>query len=378
MTATQTSYMQLIAAEPVLSRIAPLGELISDLPPRSLFHAGPPYTGPEQIPPAVLNGIGAAAIIEGWIKDVDDVPKLLQDGRLQLLPAQDIGLVTPLAFVVGPSVYCLEVMDAKRPDLRRLSPLNDGPLPDALRFGTGRTQGIDLLQRLTSVVGPDLARHFRKQAPLLPLLAVGLAGGDDLHGHVAAAQIRLSDLFDGDQSADSTAFMSAANQFVLNIIMATAALMIGAGAGVGGSNMVVAAGGNGVAFGYKLAARPDDWIMLPAERPIGPKFPGKEAMQALPAIGDSAVIDALGFGAACLRFCPTLLGALDGHIDPAFFTVAAHEAFIGPHPALPDASIHVGLDLTRPRSCLGIMLGMVGATGTEGIVGRGVAPWPCA
>jgi hypothetical protein len=167
--------------------------------------------------------------------------------------------------------------------------------------------------------------------------------------------------------------MSDANQFVLNVIMATAAVMLGAGAGIADSNLVVAAGGNGVHFGYKVASAPDTWLTLPATRPQGPKFPGKEDAAALPAIGDSAVIDALGFGAACLRFCPTLAEALEGHIDPAFLTPAAHDAFVGPHPGLGNRDVRVGLDLTRPISALGVMLGMVEA---GGITGRGVAPWP--
>lgn len=363
--ATQQSHRQLVAVEPALTRIAPLAELVPDLPARTLFHAGPPFASPDAIPAPVRNSIAAAATVEGW--DAADV---------RLMPAQDIGVVTPLAFVVGPSAYCLEVIDARNPSHRRLSPLNDGPPPHGLRFGTGRPEGIDLLTRLIERVGPDLAKHLRTGVPLMPLLSAGLTGGDDLHGHLAAAQAVLPNLFGPGVSADSRAFIADANQFVLNIVMATAATMIGAGAGVPGSNLVVAAGGNGVEVGYKLAADPTTWIARPANRPIGPKFPGKEDMPALPAIGDSAVIDAVGFGAACLRFCPTLQGALDGHIDPAFLTEAAHEPFVGPHPGLPDTSIHVGLDLTRPRTCLGIMLGMVGATGTEALVGRGVAPWP--
>lgn len=363
--ATLQSYRQLVAAEPVLNRIGPLRDLVPDLPADTLFHAGPPFASKDAVPAPVRNSIAATASMEDLNPDTID-----------LMPAQDIGLVTPLAFVAGPNTWCLEVVDANNPDLKRFSPLNDGPLPDALRFGTGRPAGIALAERLNASVGPDLARHLKKGAPLLPLLAAGLAGGDDLHGHLAAAQAFMPSLFDAGISDETRGFITDANQFVLNIVMATAATMIGAGAGVADSELIVAAGGNGVDVGYKLAGAPGTWLTLPANRPVGPKFPGKEDMAALPAIGDSAVIDAVGFGAACLRFCPTLKDALEGHIDPAHFTDAAHQAFVGPHPALPDQSIHVGLDLTQPRACLGIMLGMVGAMGTEGIVGRGVAPWP--
>ena len=374
--ATQQSYLQLIAVKPVLKRLAPLAELVPSLPPRTLFHAGPPFADPTSIPAPVQNAFAAAAIVEGWVDSAESALAAREVGDIRLRPAQDIGLVTPLAFVVGPSTYCVEVADADEPTHRRLAPLNDGPLPHALRFGTGSPEGIRLLKRLVCSVGPDLSRNLRKDTPLLPLLAAGLSGGDDLHGHVAVAQTAMPRLFEDTLSEYARAFISDANQFVLNIIMATAAAMIGGGAGVDGSALVVAAGGNGVDFGYKLAGAPDTWVTRPANRPIGTKFPGKEDMHALPAIGDSAVIDAVGFGAACLRFCPTLKDALTGHVDPIHFDEAAHDPFVGPHPALPFPRLRVGLDLTRPRNCLGIMLGMVGAAGTEGIVGRGVAPWP--
>jgi hypothetical protein len=374
--ATQRSFENLIGVEPVLGRVDRLAALLPEANGRTLFHAGPPFASFETVPPPVKNAAAAAAIHEGLAETREGALAAIAGGSIRLAPAQDIGLVTPLAFVVGPSLFCLEVVDANRPEHRRLAPLNDGPLPDALRFGTGRPEGLALLERLGASVGPDLARHMPAGTAMLPLLAKGLAGGDDLHGHVACAQSVLLDLFGDENSSDARSYMSEANQFVLNVIMATAAVMLGAGAGIADSNLVVAAGGNGVHFGYKVASAPDTWLTLPATRPQGPKFPGKEDAAALPAIGDSAVIDALGFGAACLRFCPTLAEALEGHIDPAFLTPTAHDAFVGPHPGLGEARVRVGLDLTRPRSVLGIMLGMVEASGTGGIIGRGVAPWP--
>ena len=62
---------------------------------------------------------------------------------------------------------------------------------------------------------------------------------------------------------------------------------------------------------------------------------GCESMMPLPAIGDSAVIDALGFGAACLRYSPEVSGTLESQFSShalweAFLTERAHAAFIGP------------------------------------------------
>lgn len=370
--ATQQSYERLLAVEPVLTRIAPLRDLVSYLAPKTLFHAGPAFASAKALPAPMLNSVVAAIQHEGWAETAKEARAALASGEVALAPAQDIGLVTPLAFVVGPSMYCLAVGDANKPSALRFAPLNDGPLPDCLRFGTGRPGGLALLRTLTDTIGADLAANL-VPTPVLPVLAAGLAGGDDLHGRVSAAQEAVRGFFGAHLAPESEEYLVKANQFVLNVIMAAAALMIGASGGVPGSTMVVASGGNGVDHGYKLAAEPERWIVRPAKRPVGPKM--QENAAALPAIGDSAVIDAAGFGAACLRFAPDLAG-LKGHVEDAYFTEAAHDPFIGPHPALKFPGLKVGLDLARPRACLGVMLGMVGAAGTEGLVGRGVAPWP--
>ncbi|MEQ9608684.1 MAG: DUF1116 domain-containing protein, partial [Kiloniellaceae bacterium] len=345
----------------MLSRIAPLTDLVLDLPSRTLFHAGPPFADPMDLPAPVANSVAAAALLEGWIADRSALSAALASEDVRLVPAQDIGLVTPLAFVVGPSAYCLEVTDGTTPGRRSFSPLNDGPLPDALRLGTGRAAGIAIVQSLIDSIGADLATHLRPSIPLLPLMAKGLEGGDELHGRLNAAQAQVAGFFARGLKPQTADYLAETNQFVLNVIMAAAALMIGAGAGIAGSSFVVACGGNGRDLGYKLADAPERWLTLPASRPAGPRLPGHEGETPLPAIGDSAVIDALGLGAACLRFAPALATDLKDHVDPPYLAERAHDAFVGPHPDLPFPGLKFGLDLARPRACLGIMLGMVGA-----------------
>ena len=372
--ATLQSHTRLVAAVPALTRIAPLVDLVPGLPWRTLLHAGPPFADPLDLPPPIFNSIVAACRHEGWAGSTDSVRSALSEGSVRLAAAQDHGVVTPLAFVVGPSMFALEVAD-RETERTRVSPLNDGPLPHALRLGTGAEEGLAIVRRLTDGIGAELAAHLRGPVRMLPVLAKALHEGDELHGRVSAAQAEVRGFFDAELPAPAADYLAQANQFVLNVVMATSAVMMAAGSGVEGSELVVAAGGNGREMGWKLAKAPDTWITAPAARPVGGRLPGREAAQPLPAIGDSAVVDAVGFGAACLRFAPELGETLKRHIDTDFYSEAAHAPFVGPHPALPDA-VQVGLDLTRPHSVLGIMLGMVGETGTEGLIGRGVAPWP--
>jgi hypothetical protein len=373
--ATIQSFNQMIAVVPVLSRIEKLLDIHNELPGHTLFHAGPPFSSPADIPLPVWNSILAAAKFEGWAESEQEIRNKVYADAVSLCPAQDIGLATPLAFVAGPSTWCIEVKDAANPDQRYLSPLNDGPPPKALRFGTGSAAGCDLIQQLGTHIATDLGNHLKAKTALLPLFVDAIKNGDDLHGHLAALQKRLPNMFADGLSIAASEYLQNANQFVLNFVMAAAGLMLQGGANVAHSDMIVACGGNGKDLGYKIGAKPNKWLRQPANPPVGQKFPHALNVDVLPAIGDSALIDALGFGAANLRFCPTLRDALKDKIDPSFFSINAHAAYIGPHPDLPLPGLSIGLDLTRPRECLGIMLGMVASDGKTGLAGRGVSHW---
>ena len=377
---TLVSQQKLCAVEPALSAIAPLKDFraVTD---KTLFHAGPPLTDPTSPPAPLLNGILAAIVIEGWAGSREEAETLFASGEVSLSPAQDAGIVTPLAFVVGPSTVCLKVIDIDQIDRFVLSPLNDGPPPHAIRFGTYHDAGLAVVRSLIDGVGSDLSSALKEPMPLLPKMAAALADGDELHGRVTVMQKQIRTILDAQLTPRAIKYLDGAGQFALNAVMAAAALMIKAGTGIPGSRMIIACGGNGESLGFKVADAPDEWLTKPATRPIGGRLPGLEQTGALPAIGDSAVIDALGLGAACLRFSPEIAGSLQNQFDqemisPAFLDHRAHNAFIGPHPGLGNDSIRVGLDLTRPRGCLGINLGIVEETGKHGLIGRGVAPWP--
>ena len=377
---TGLSHQKLCAVEPALSSIAPLRDFKS-VADKTLFHAGPPLIDPTSPPAPLLNGILAAIVLERWASSREEAEALFASGEVKLSPAQDAGIVTPLAFVVGSSTVCLKVSDLNQTDRFVLSPLNDGPPPHAIRFGTYHDAGLTIVQSLIDGVGNDLANALKAPIPLLPQMAAALADGDELHGRVASMQQQIRAILDTQLSPRATKYLDGAGQFALNAIMAAAALMIKAGAGIPGSRMLVACGGNGESLGFKVADAPDKWLTKPATRPIGGRLPGLEQTDALPAIGDSAVIDAFGFGAACLRFSPEIAGSLQDQFDrqlisSAFLDDRAHNAFIGPHPRLGNDSIRVGLDLSQPRECLGINLGIVEETGKHGLIGRGVAPWP--
>ncbi|MDP2410291.1 MAG: DUF1116 domain-containing protein [Pseudolabrys sp.] len=373
--ATRKSFARFLSVVPQLDGCMPLAS-VAALDGRTLLHAGPPFRDPAAIPAPVLNSAAVAAVFEGWVASEAEARQAIHRGAIHLAPAQDHGVVTPLAFVVSPRMGVLRVSDGAGKATPRYAPVNDGPAPGALRFGAGDDARAARLTRLADI-GPALAEALREPIPVLPVMQAGLQGGDDLHGRVMAANAALAAILGPRLTGAAGEYFSMANQFVLNVLMAACAAMLGAGDGVPGSRTVTAAGGNGVDFGWKIAAAPGIWHSMPATTPQGPRFGNAGERRFLPAIGDSAVIDACGFGAAALRYAPEMVTALRGHVPDEYFESAASRPFIGTHPAFPP-DLSLCLDIDRAEPVRGVILAAIDAEGEAGLIGRGVAPWPAS
>ena len=376
---TESSALKLAAVDPALSGAGSLAEMVprgTILPSRTLFHAGPPLSeSGTDIPIPLLQSAAVAAVVEGWVSSQAEGLAAIQSGEIFLAPAQDNGLVVPLAFVAGPSTGVLRVTEANG-DGAALAAINDGPPLGALRFGRPTDDTVARLHELNTVVAEALGETLRNDpVPLLPIAGAALRDGDDLHGQVAASSDAiLALLAERLAGGPAAAPVAAANQFFLNVWMASCALMLKAGAGIPHSRLIVAAAGNGRDFGIKLAGAPDHWLTCPAATPKGPLLsPDLADALPLPAVGDSAVIDACGFGAQALGFCPALRTAFgdaiaDGVAEaPDRLLRTVHAGFGG-------LEIRVGLDIDRiGESPFCANLAMIDADGKHGLIGRGIA-----
>lgn len=376
--AVHASYQRLIRAEPVWDMVAPLAELRPDAG-RTLLHAGPPIRDPGTACTPILNAAAAAAVFEGWADDTEEAREALRRGEITLSAAQDHGVVTPLAFVVSPTMWVQRVRDAAGSGAEALSPLNDGPPRGALRFGDAGEGRAARLEMLRDIIGPALAAAVHEPIPMLPVGRAGLHGGDDIHAEVAATNGAILRVLDARIGSGGAAdYLASAGQFVVNLWMATCGTMLNAAAGVPESRLVVGAGGNGRTFGLRLASAPGRWLEMPAPTPAGGLLdPAFADVEILPAIGDSAVIDACGFGAMAMRHAPAVAKMMAPHL-PAGFVEKAGTALIGPHPAFIASGARVGLDAARLTATGGaaVNLAMIDADGEKGLVGRGTCLIP--
>jgi hypothetical protein len=269
-------------------------QAMPELSPRLLLHAGPPFAGPPPAP--VRQAAIQAMLFEGLAPDAAAAQALLAAGAVQLAPAQDHGLVTPLAQVVSASMPLAVVGDGKT---RAWAPLIEGPAP-ALRFGSGDAAALQRLRAITALGLQRLAPLLRSRPLALgAVVEQALAQGDECHARTGAANQALLAALHG-LSPQEHALLAGSPGFVLTILMAAAAWRLRAD-----DAPIAAVGGNGQVFGLRLrGARA--WQVIAAQPPEGTRFAGHEQTPALGAIGDSAVLDFCGLGGQALAAAPAL------------------------------------------------------------------------
>lgn len=342
-----------------------------------LLHAGPPLENPRRPPPVLRSSIVMTCLNEGWAQSESEAEHLISRGRLQLSPAQDRACVTPLAAVVSAGTPLFVVRDAAAAGPALHAPVATVGGPDA-RMG-GRDAGLlARLRHRDEVVAPALQALLAERGPvaLLPAMAAGLRGGDDLHSRTTAANEALLQALRASVAGPPGLLddMAANPLYFLTLWMAACALMLRAAEGGALPGLVTRAGGNGEAFAIALAARPGQWISTDDVGLDGPRLPGKSVDAPVSgAIGDSAVIDMLGLGGQRLRHAPEPLSVFSPYVRQGI-GVAVESLLVESHPALSSTGA-VGLDAKRVgglNQAPLVVLAMLAADGVGGFLGRGV------
>lgn len=345
------------------------------LAPDIVLHAGPPLASQADICAPLLNAACAALIFEGVAKSERDARNLIRQGRVRLMPAQDFNVATPLAAVVTASMWLQEVADADAVGSAAYAALNEGTGP-ALRFGVLNEAVIERLRFIHHELAPALADAMRWPVDLLPIAAESLAQGDELHARAGIGSGLLLRHVDAQRLiGEQERFLCAHQYWFLNLWMAGCLCILSAAREYGKGDVLIAAGGNGQDFGIQVSSGPGVWIAAPATPPQGPSRPDVLAsLSRLPAIGDSAVIDALGFGALALDAAPEHAAHFEKPVIETLADAAA-SMLVSEHPVL---RRRIGLDVTRagghglPHVCLAAL----DAEGRAGLVGFGISQHP--
>ena len=331
---------------------------------RVILHAGPPvHSG--RIAQPLANSAIMAVLFEGWASDAESAAGLLERGEVKLVPAQDYRAMVPLAAVLSPNMAVQVVVDAQNPDNAVFSPLNGGMIL-AQRLGLCSQQVLSHLRWINGNLAATLEIVADRDIPLIDIADAALEDGDDCHARTVAATGRLVRAIAsrlGDDTPERR-FLDKAPGFFLNLWMAAVKCIAAAGEGEA-SSIITSLGGNGVEFGLKLGGLGNRWLAVAAEPPSGGMLSGYGDNDRLGAIGDSALVDALGFGAMTSVSVPVNRGT----------TALAADLFPMEHSAFPRTRIHVGMparNIVRHGSAPGIALGILDRSGRGGRIGGGI------
>jgi len=379
--ADAAAFRSAIQAQPTWDRIETAAQAFA-LPANRLLHAGPAFASVASISKPVLNSACVAAVFEGIAGDFEQAEAMIRNAEIELVPAQDYATVTPLAAVVSASMPLHRVVDATQPDNRIYAPINGGGRP-SMRLGLRSLAVLEHIRWLNSEFCKLLQTGLAQPIELLPIARAGLEQGDDCHGRTPQSTRVLVEQLDraipgGIQDANARDFIDASPSLFLNLWMAASKCIMMRARGIADSSFVTAAGGNGVETGIQVAGLPGQWFSAAANPPNGRFDVELPPERALPAIGDSAVVEGLGLGAMAINLAPEQLKSL-GDFLPNDYRERSARLLAGEHPLLSGLDCRIGLN-ARAAAEYGqgpvIGLGMLDIDGEKGRLGGGIYDMP--
>lgn len=359
--ANAKAYERYLSAVPVLEGVGMAGETIPNMTERMLLHSGPPVAWEEMCGPQQGAVIGAI-LFESWADTPEEARKMAEKGEIALESCHDHQAVGPMAGVISPSMPVWIVRNTVHDNLA-YSNFNEG-LGKVLRFGAYDADVLNRLRWMRDVLGPVLDKAIRhvNGVELKPLMAQALQMGDEVHNRNAAATSLLFRKLapaalevepDGGRLTEIFAFIAGNDHFFLNISMAACKAMLDAAAGVAHSTLVTAMSRNGVRFGIRIAALPDQWFEAPSPEVNGLFFPGYGPADAARDLGDSAITETAGLGGFAMAAAPAIVQFVGGSVQDArdnsrlmtHITLGRNSAFT--LPMLDFAPTAAGIDIRK-------------------------------
>ncbi len=380
--ANQSALKRMFAVRPAWRNIVSAGAALN-LEKYTVLHAGPPLLDKCNPPEPIRSSIVLTCLYEGWASTEAQAEALIQNGDLHLFPAQDFACVIPLAAVIGPQSSLVEVVDTSGTVAPIWSLLSSGPPPD-IRFGTRDPGCLTSMRYRDGPLKTFLLGVLNQPIDLVQLATQGLMGGDELHLRTQAATAALR--VEIQQRANMVGLEPAATEAIANMLlgspgffltlwMAACRLYLSACEGINHCSLVTRMGANGESIGLSLGKQPDVWVTAPAKPPLGVLAPHQSINNtASGVVGDSTVIDVMGFGGQLVGSSPDILAMLLPYL-PSNYESISREIMMGLHPAFAAfGKVRSGLDARRVKvTAMTPLVNIVilAANGANGLIGRG-------
>jgi len=360
---------------------------------RTLLHCGPAI-GYAEAPDPLRRSMRAAAVAEGWADSPEQAGGLLARGAIRLAPANEHRVVVPMATALGASAP-LYVVQNPGGGTTAYAPISQGP-GEVAWFGCASQASVARLVFLRDVAAPVIGAILARTGPLdvLALAAQAVAMGDDVHVRTqAATNLLIRDWLPhltelgGPDSVAFARFLAGNHLFFLTLAMAAARSLTEHAAQVSDASIVTTMARNGTTFGIRLAGAGQWFVTQAPEVGHALYYPGQGPQTSARDIGDSAVLELCGLGAAAAAGSPAVAQLLGGRMREAadltgrLAAVCAGRSSRFKIPVLDNAGTPLGVDVRKVVE-LGltpaVTTGILHVSAGTGQVGAGVAEAPLA
>jgi Protein of unknown function (DUF1116) len=356
---------RIIDAQPRLVDVVPARTVIPALEERLILHAGPPIAF-EDMPNPVQGAAIGATLFEGWAQDEESARRMCSE-EIQFAPNNDFRAVGAMGGILTGSIPVFVVENATQGN-RAYTSMHEGE-GKVLRFGVYDRSVGDHLVWMRDVLGAGLSEALKLfpdgGLAVNPILAQAVAMGDDFHVRItAASSLMFRELapklvrvgMPQAQIESVLEFLAGNVNFFLTLGMASGKATLDAAATVNAGSVVTCMTRNGREFAIRVSGLGDRWFTGPEEELDTLYFPGFTDSDACPDTGDSAIIEAYGFGGLVAVAAPAvqqMVGTGEGGFAEALATseeqaeiVVAHNPNM-PIPNWDFKGVPVGIDIRK-------------------------------
>jgi hypothetical protein len=323
---------KIIDAQPRLVDVVPARTVIAALEGKLILHAGPPIAFADMPEPVQGAAIGAA-LFEGWARDEAEARRVCEE-EVQFAPNHHYQAVGAMGGILTGSLPVFVVENATDGN-RAYTTMHEGE-GKVLRFGVYDESVGEHLRWMRDVLGVGLSRAVKLfpdgGLPINPILAQAVAMGDDFHVRInAASSLLFRDLapklarvgLPQEDLEEVLDFLSGNVNFFLTLGMAAGKAVLDAAATIQDGSVVTCMTRNGREFAIRVSGLGDRWFTGPEEPLETLYFPGFSDADACPDTGDSAIVEAYGFGGLVAVAAPAvqqLVGTGEGGFADALAT----------------------------------------------------------
>lgn len=313
--ANLAAWRRMDQSDPEWTGIVYAKDVLPDMDPYTIGHAGPPLKWEDMCGPLKGAVIGAIRY-EGLADTEAEAVALVERGKIRFRSNHAMDCVGPMTGMITWSMPLFQVTNKTFGNVAYCT-INEG-LGKVMRFGANDESVLKRLKWLERVLAPALQKAVEYHGPvnLKVLMSKALAMGDEMHQrNIAASSLFVREIAPSlvqvsenrRELAEIMEFITGNDQFFLNLAMAACKSVCDTAKNIPFCTIVTAMSRNGTNFGIKVSALGETWFEAPVLMPEGLFFPGYGPEDANPDIGDSAITETYGIGGFAMGTAPAVV-----------------------------------------------------------------------